>query len=557
MKNNLPHKISVLKHYILVVIGLFFLVSCQQTTDEAALSAQAAPAFVMSLTPNSLSVIQGQMASATLGVTSGKTGYSGAATLSLQGAPAGVNFSPTSITVVKNSTVTYPFTLTASTATPPGTYTLTIVATGTGKKTSATGFTLTVLPPPGSLDSSFDDDGIVTTDFRIPIDANTRVDTAQDVAVQSDGKIVVAGDTYVFFDGDYNFAVARYNSNGSLDTSFASTGKVIVDIGSSNDRAHAVVVQSDGKIVVAGESGSSTDAQSFTLVRFAPGGALDSTFGTNGVVVTDVAGGLDSVQALALQSDGKIVAAGWTYSDPDNDGNFEHDFALVRYTTNGSLDTSFAGTGKVVVDLGTASDVARSVALQNDGKIVAGGDSNGDFALVRYNPNGSLDSSFAGDGTIVNDLGTYNDVITDLAFQNDGKIVVGGITAPDGFDLTLARYTTDGSPDASFGGGGVAVTNLGSRNDVIGGVVIQADGKIIVGGYSNFGGTGNIAFALARYTSGGTLDTTFGSSGTVTTPISSGDAFGLSLARQADGKVVLAGYTYGNTYDFALARYNP
>jgi uncharacterized delta-60 repeat protein len=205
-------------------------------------------------------------------------------------------------------------------------------------------------------------------------------DRAYSVAIQSDGKIVVAG-----FErngiSNFDFALVRYNTDGSLDTNFDSDGKVTTAIGSGTDSAYSVAIQSDGKIVVAGysDNGSNDD---FALVRYNTDGSLDTNFDSDGKVTTEVGSSDDYAESVAIQSDGKIVAAGYS----SNGGN--NDFALVRYNTDGSLDTSFDSDGKVTTAIGSASDFARSVAIQSDGKIVVAGysdnGSNADFALVRY-----------------------------------------------------------------------------------------------------------------------------------------------------------------------------
>jgi uncharacterized delta-60 repeat protein len=180
-------------------------------------------------------------------------------------------------------------------------------------------------------------------------------------------------------------------AEGDLDTTFDSDGKVTTAIGASDNEAYSVAIQSDGKIVAAGSSknGSNYD---FALARYNTDGTLDTNFGTGGKVITAIGSSTDVAESVAIQSDGKIVAAGFSNNGSNND------FALVRYNTNGTLDTTFDSDGKVTTAIGSANDAAYSVAIQSDGKIVAAGfsnnGSNNDFALVRYNTNGSLDTSF-------------------------------------------------------------------------------------------------------------------------------------------------------------------
>ena len=244
----------------------------------------------------------------------------------------------------------------------------------------------------------------------------------------------------VKYSGAPDFALARFNPNGSLDTSFSGDGKQTTDFGSSGDRAHGVAIQADGKIVAAGDSlgGSGFD---FALARYNPNGSLDTSFSGDGKQTTDF-GGSEAASGVKLQSDGKIVAVGGDDSD----------FALARYNPNGSLDTTFSGDGKQTTDFG-GSDGARAVALQADGKIVAVGIAGGNgssFAVARYNPNGTLDPTFSGDGKQTTSFGGYLDGATAVALQGDGKIVAVGHAGAANGDFALARYNPNGSLDTTL-----------------------------------------------------------------------------------------------------------
>jgi len=418
-----------------------------------------------------------------------------------------------------------------------------IVVAGYSTSGSNNDFALVRYNANGSLDTSFDSDGKVTT----PVGSSS--DYAYSVAVQSDGKIVAAGYSSISGNG-YDFALVRYNPNGSLDTSFDSDGKVTTAIGSSDDYGRSVALQSDGKIVVAGYSynGSNYD---FALVRYNPNGSLDTTgFGMAGKVTTPLGSGDDHGYSVAIQSDGKIVVAGDSY----NGSNY--DFALVRYNSDGSLDTSFDGDGKVTTPIGSSSDYGYGVVVQSDGKILVAGYSGGDFALVRYNSNGSLDTSFDGDGKVTTPIGSSSDYAYGVALQSDGKIVVAGyMWTGSTWDFALARYSTDGSLDTSFDGDGKLTTPVGSGDDYGRGIALQSGGKIVVAGYSYDGS--NADFALVRYNTNGSLDTSFDGDGKVTTAFGSASNYGYSVALQSDGKILLAGYSYnGSNYDFAVVRYN-
>jgi uncharacterized delta-60 repeat protein len=254
----------------------------------------------------------------------------------------------------------------------------------------------------GSLDSTFGNGGKATTDF------NGGLDAASSMAIQTDGKIVLAGFATA---GDPHMALVRYNSNGTLDTTFGTGGKLVTDINGTRDFANAVAIQSDGKIVAAGSTLVPVFSfVMFALARYNTDGSLDSTFGSGGRVTTQVVfgdGEDDEIFALAIQPDGKILAAG--------EANFAQDFGMVRYQNNGSLDTAFGTNGVVTTDFSAGSDSARGMVLQIDGKIVLAGAANltsgstGDFGLARYNPSGSLDSTFGAGGKIITDFNSTAD----------------------------------------------------------------------------------------------------------------------------------------------------
>ena len=400
-----------------------------------------------------------------------------------------------------------------------------------------------VIDVPGALDTTFDTDGKVLTDF------GNSDDLAQAIAVQPDGKILVAGLGSDKSGGD-GMALVRYNSDGSLDLGFGTNGIVATFTGTGAS-ADALALQADGKIVVAGSS----IMAGFVLVRYDSNGSVDPMFGTNGQVTTSFNANplhYDYAHSIAIQSDGKIIAAGASYT-----GDYS-DFALARYETNGSLDTTFDGDGKVITDFGGSND-GYSIALQPDGKLVmAGGRWNGsayDFALARYNINGSLDTAFDGDGKVITDLGN-SEFSSAVALQGDGKIVLAGNTDGLNRNFVLARYSSSGSLDTTFDGDGKVTTDFGNNNDDDArGLTIQSNGKIIVTGSSGQGS--NTDLALARYNSSGSLDTTFDSDGKVTTAVGSSADNSYDIVLQSDGKIIIAGGSHNQlNVDVAVARYN-
>jgi uncharacterized delta-60 repeat protein len=404
-------------------------------------------------------------------------------------------------------------------------------------------FTAGLLAQPGTLDPSFGGDGKVTTDL------GGGDDGAFSVAIQPDGKIVVAGDSYNGQDRD--FALARYNIDGSFDNSFSGDGIVTTDFGGISESAISVAIQPDGKIVVGGYSYSGS-VNHFALARYNIDGSPDIGFSGDGQLITDLSGYSDIVQSITLQPDGKIVAAGLS-----SNGTNPY-FALARYNSDGSLDNSFSDDGKVTTDFDGEQERAYSVVLMPDGKIVVAGnlydDTGYDFALARYNIDGSPDNGFGSNGEVTTDFGGGNEVAYSVALQPDGKIVAAGYSSNiTGEDFALARYNIDGSLDNSFSDDGFATNSFGSLNSIATSVAIQPDGKIVVAGYSfyDFGGD----FALSRYNIDGSLDNDFGAGGQLSTNFGFSD-FAYSVALQPDGKIVVAGISQSGTdYDFGLARY--
>ena len=398
---------------------------------------------------------------------------------------------------------------------------------------------------PGDLDTTFGTNGLVTTNV------GDYFSSINSIVLQSDGKIIAGGNYIVNDNYDNYFALARYNSDGTLDTSFGTNGLVSTDI-SINNVAQSVVLQSDGKIIAGGYTGPGGYAGNvFVLARYNTNGSLDTSFGTNGKVTTDF-----STSAIAysvkLQSDGKIIACGAA-------GNA---FALVRYNSDGTLDTSFGTNGKVTTDITYDTDTISSIVLQSDGKIIACGYTNNvegsytyDFALARYNSDGTLDTSFGTNGMVTTDFNSGMDIIYSIVLQSDGKIIAGGRAEIDSapYDFALARYNSDGTLDTSFGTNGKVTTDITYDTDTISSIVLQSDGKIIACGYTNnVEGSYTYDFALARYNSDGTLDTSFGTNGIVTTDFGETNDFAYSIVLQSDGKIVAAGYSNAS---FALARY--
>jgi uncharacterized delta-60 repeat protein len=406
-----------------------------------------------------------------------------------------------------------------------------------------------VFTPPariaGGLDAAFGGDGMVTT----PV--STTNDYGSSLTLQPDGKVIVGG---TVGNGDfYDFALARYNADGSLDPTFGFEGKVTTSIRPSLDLGYSVALQADGKILVAGYSlDVNTSNFDLAVVRYHANGVLDSSWGGDGIVLAPISGNGLSGTSVVVQADGKVIAGSTTF------GIGGSDFVLVRYLADGSLDTSFDGDGKVITSISNSNDLGNAVALQDDGKILLAGQSwngsNYDFSVARYLANGALDTSFDGDGTLMTELGGAEECRA-IAVQPDGKIVVAGATSnAGGYDMAVVRYLGNGALDTSFDGDGSVITTLGGNFDQSFGIAVQADGKLVVAGNTSIGSSTRMA--LVRYQANGALDSSWGGDGSVV--IAGAASVAASVAIRADGKIVAAGYSEnGSDYDFALLCYEP
>lgn len=419
---------------------------------------------------------------------------------------------------------------------------------------SGGGSVIVTVAEPGHLDTGFGNAGKVLTDI------STHDDRAYATAIQSDGKMIAVGTA------NGNFAVARYTVGGALDASFGTSGIVTTPVGAGSAVARAVVIQVDGKIVVAGDYSNGTNSKIAVARYSGTDGSLDTTFNAVGVLpgvaTTSIGSNDDHAYGVALQNDAgvKIVVVG------SSNNGVKDSFAVLRYTTNGILDGGFGTAGIVVTTtIGAGNSVANAVAIQSSNQfIVAAGyafnGTNNDFAVARYSLNGTLDTSFGtgSSGFVITDIAAGADAAQAVAIQpTDQKIIVVGQALVGGSnDFALARYNANGGLDFGFGTSGIATTPIGTANDIARAVKIATDGKIVVAGSSNNGA--NDDFALARYNANGTLDTIFNATGKVTTAIGTGNDLAFGLAIQSDSKIVAAGYSFnGSNNDFALTRYWP
>jgi uncharacterized delta-60 repeat protein len=387
-----------------------------------------------------------------------------------------------------------------------------------------------------------------------------------DVAIQADGKIVVGG----------TFDLQRFNANGTVDTSFGQKGLIGTDIGKDLIKVWALAIQNDGKIVVVGQARSTTQDSAIGIARYNSNGVLDSTFGSKGFVVTNVGiGGDDLPFDVAIQADNKIVVAGGA-----RQGTNPYAFGLVRYNANGSLDTSFNGTGIVTTSISNSSDRALALAIQPDGNIVVAGYADvspgvniiHQMAVARYIGSGALaghlDASFGTNGVVegLSPAGTDMSFLQGVLVQSNGDIVTAGYSCDSSsisqtMTQTVTRLQSNGSLDTTFG----VAPNLGfALNSTLytgeGGIMQAADGDLLVAGSAGdpagFGGVTQ-DLGVAAYLPSGLPDTTFGTSG-AGRALSAGIDYAGGMAIQPDGKIVVAGSKYstsGSLQPGLLARF--
>ena len=380
----------------------------------------------------------------------------------------------------------------------------------------------------GNVDTAFGTGGIATTGLT-----TQGFELPEKPLVLPDGKILICSSVVTGGPSGSDFFVARFNADGMPDTSLSFDGKVTIDFDSRNDICNALALQADGRIVVAGSSAPAMSPnEDFAVARLNSDGSPDMTFGggTGQALFPFDIGGSDGdvAGAVAIQPDGKILAAGWAVTDASG-----YDFAVVRLLPDGSRDTTFNSTGRVTVAFdfpGTSGiDQADAIAIDDQARILLGGvaetaPASFDFALARLLPNGQLDHSFDADGraTIGFDLGNTN---SDLSYHTillqDGRIVMvgaadAGVGSTQNNDVAIARLLPDGSPDAGFGIGGKVVVPFDlvtNGNDVATAVVEDSAGRLVVVGGATYDATFDFRSFALRLLGNGTLDGNFGSFG--------------------------------------------
>jgi uncharacterized delta-60 repeat protein len=444
----------------------------------------------------------------------------------------------------------------------------------------------------GALDPTFDTDGLVFQDLGLGKDEEIMA-----TATQADGKILVGGLLKNPGGAARDFLVARFNTNGSLDTTFATGGYFTANLsgGIFDDQVNDLVVMPDGSILAVGSASLVTGPgpasfQGFAMVKLTSAGVLDTTFDGDGIRIAILQNALaqnihSSGNSVALQSDGRIVVGG-TAETPTAATN--RDFAVARFNSDGSFDTTFDGDGYAITDFALREDGLNDIAIQSDGMIVAAGYTNtatksDNYGLVRYTTSGAIDTTFGVLGRVSTDFlnplvvsPVAQDQISSVLVQSDGKIVAAGFTllSSSGLrDFSIARYNANGTIDTTFnpagnplGGAATAGTQLVNflAQDMAESLALQSDGKYLLAGLvgSSLSGNSN-SFGLARLTTAGVLDTTFDTDGKVQTSFSPshftniGSSRLMDMKMQPDGKILAVGYVEpipGNR-NIAMARY--
>ncbi len=410
---------------------------------------------------------------------------------------------------------------------------------------------------PGTLDPFWANGSALGSGKLITV-IGARADTATTMAVQPDGKVLVAG-----FCVNIGLCAVRYNADGTLDVSFGGAGTLpSVFVPNVGNGTPALALLPDGKFLVAATCFDLGD-NDFCVFRFNADGSIDSTFATGGSTITPIGSANDRARAMLTQPDGKIVVAGTCNNGVDSD------FCAVRYLPNGTLDPSFGSGGKVVTAFSNRDDVVIAMTLQPDGKLLLAGSCNNgtveDVCALRYGINGALDASFGSGGKLIAVVGSGYSAARAVALQADGQLLVAVECVTDvsvsKIDFGTLRVNANGTLDTSFGASGTLVTSINTGNNYVTAMTLQPDGKFILAGYCAV--SGQVDFCAARLTAAGALDATFGTGGKLTTGISNGatpatsNDFVTAIALQPDGKLLLAGYCRSGTYDkFCVARYD-
>lgn len=402
--------------------------------------------------------------------------------------------------------------------------------------------------PAGSLDPEFDFDGKLIS----------KAGTAEGIAVDSDGRIIIAGTTPPGWDYESRILVGRYLPDGTIDSTFSTNAISLFEY--TFAEALDVALLPSGKIITAGSVETSPNEYDIALVRLNTDGTLDSSFGENGLAIFNSGFPVDRVFAMAIQDDEKIITAGIVTESGDNEN-----IAVARFNMDGSIDSAFGMDGIVIYDHEGYSDAAYDLIIQADGKLVVTGVISGQImesvkvVVIRFNNNGSFDNTFGNSGIVTADIETFDDRGFSVVQQDDGRLLVGAI-ANRGTSLTpmyvaVLRYNSDGTPDLTYGINGM--TTIHTSGDLVyTTLLLQPDGKLLAGG-SAFTATGDIDFIMARFDLSGANDLSWGNNGFVTQDLGWGiQDYLRGIVLQPNGKLIAAGYSAGFINNVGMMRFN-
>lgn len=380
--------------------------------------------------------------------------------------------------------------------------------------------------------------------------------SADNMVIQSDGKIVVSGATGT--SSNINTGVSRYNTDGTIDTTFGTNGKMSFSSGTgTKSYLYDMALQTDGKIVIAGYRWTGSEGD-FVMARLNADGTLDNTFGVNGIAIFDK--GLSEVaESFAINPDGSFIVSGYV----------DDNYTLLKVKNNGMIDTTFGNNGWVTTVFQSLSASSKSTSINAAGRIIVGGMGVGanqsEFVMAAYNPNGTLDTTFGQGGKINFHIGYDNDFGLRVLQLENGKILFGGHSyvgsTPLRYELAIVRLNANGSFDTSFGENGIFKSRFYENGrSYLEGMVLQSDGKLVVTGSANVNSEEN--YGILRITENGQLDTTFGEEGKVIQQIEFNYSISKNIALQSDGKIVVAGdampFNGAGPAQFFIARYlNP
>jgi uncharacterized delta-60 repeat protein len=400
---------------------------------------------------------------------------------------------------------------------------------------------------PGTLDGSFGTGGIQI------LQPGTVHDVGKDIIALADSSSLVCGVTYA--NGAFSGFLAHLNADGTVDTGFGTNGGyTIVDLGEET-YFYNMQLASDGSIFVCGLAYVTYPNSVVLLMKFRPDGTPDPGFGVNGVITTAIGTGEAEAQKMVIQSDGKLVLAGRAGFGGSSDG------LLLRYRDNGELDETFSGDGWLLTDAFPATgDQFNGVAVLSDGSIVAAGQVDQNFIyktmLAKVSSDGIFDNGFAGSGQFVEDIGVSGDEAYNIISMGDQFVICGYASpTPDNRDLMLVKYNADGTRNSGFGTNGLATLDI-FPNEIAFDVLMQSDGPLLLCGTTGqFGFFAPRDFVVARFTENGVVDDTFGSAGSVVTSIQPDFDDANALAIQPDGKILATGFSAGADNDLVIVRY--